>query len=116
MAHKVAILAFRGETMCFAHALLNALDMHERRFDVKIILEGAATRQIAELADPEARFADLYNRAKQEGLIAEVCQACAKQMDALDAARAQSLPLNAEMAGHPPLAPYVENGYQVITF
>jgi len=30
MDKKVAIFAFHGEMMCFAHALLNALDMKEK--------------------------------------------------------------------------------------
>ncbi len=33
----------------------------------------------------------------------------------LDAAQAQGLPISAEMSGHPPLAEYVEAGYQIIT-
>ena len=25
---KIALVAFQGETMCFSHVLLNAIDMH----------------------------------------------------------------------------------------
>ena len=42
MAEKVVLVAFQGEPMCFVHVLLNALDMHERGFDVKVVIEGAA--------------------------------------------------------------------------
>lgn len=31
--------------MCFVHVLLNALDMQERGYEVKVILEGSATNQ-----------------------------------------------------------------------
>ncbi|MFP4354711.1 MAG: DsrE family protein [Phycisphaerae bacterium] len=116
MPKQIAILAFKGETMCFVHALLNALDMHEKGFDVKVILEGAATGQISQMPEAEDHFAQLYRKVKEKGLVDVVCQACAKQMNSLEAARAQSLPLSAEMSGHPPLAPYVEAGYQIITF
>jgi hypothetical protein len=116
MNDKVAILAFQGETMCFAHALLNAWDMHQRGMDVRMILEGPATEQIAALGDGEGDFAALYAKVRQAGLIDRVCQACAHQMGALDAARLQELPLGNEMSGHPPLAPYVQRGYRIVTF
>ena len=44
MDKKVAIFAFNGETMCFAHALLNALDMKEKGYDIKLVIEGSATK------------------------------------------------------------------------
>ena len=39
---KIAIFAFKGEGMCFVHALLlNALlDMQEKGYDVKLIIGG----------------------------------------------------------------------------
>ncbi|MFP4054753.1 MAG: cytoplasmic protein [Phycisphaerae bacterium] len=116
MTDKVVLLAFKGEMMCFVHVLLNALDMKQRDIDVKIILEGAATAQVAELADEEAEFADLYARVREAGLIDSVCQACAHKMGSLSAAKEQGLPIVADMSGHPPIGSYVREGYQVITF
>ena len=112
---KVAFVAFKGEAMCFVHVLLNALDMAEKGHEVKVILDGAATKQIAELADESKPFAKLYAQVKEKGLVAAVCKACASKMEALEAAQAQGLPISAEMSGHPPLARYVEAGYQIIT-
>jgi hypothetical protein len=116
MADKVALLAFRGEMMCFVHVLLNALDMQQRDIDVKIILEGTATKQIAGLADENAEFADLYARVREAGLIDCVCQACAHKTGSLAAAKEQGLPIVADMSGHPPIGSYVREGYQVISF
>lgn len=45
---KVVIFAFVGELPCFAHALLNGLDMKKRGWDVKLVVEGAATRLLKE--------------------------------------------------------------------
>ncbi|MCK4604812.1 MAG: hypothetical protein KAU41_09025 [Deltaproteobacteria bacterium] len=47
---KVALFAFNGELMCFIHVLLNTLDMNERGHEVKIVIEGAATKLVPELA------------------------------------------------------------------
>jgi hypothetical protein len=47
MAKQVLLVAFRGEPMCFVHVLLNALDMKERGYDVKVVIEGTATQAAA---------------------------------------------------------------------
>ena len=116
MDERVVLVAFQGEAMCFAHVLLNALDMNGRGVDVKVVIEGAATKLIAPLADPAQPFAGLNAKLKDQGLIDCVCQACAAKMGALDAAKEQGLPICGEMSGHPSLARYIEEGYRVITF
>ncbi len=113
---KIGLVAFNGETMCFAHVLLNALDMAEKGHDVKVIIEGSATKQIAELNDAGVPFAQLYGRVKEKGLISAVCKACAAKMGTLSAAEEQGLPLVSDMSGHPPLVDYIVDGYQIITF
>jgi hypothetical protein len=113
---KVALLAFKGETMCFAHVLLNALDLDDRGHEVAVIVEGAATGQVAELGDAAKPFWRPYSEVKSRRLIAAVCKACSAQTGALEAAQAQGLPLRSEMAGHPSLAAFLEAGYQVLTF
>lgn len=116
MAHKVVLVAFNGEPMCFVHVLLNALDMHKRGYDVKVVIEGSATRTANLLNDPAQRFAKFYEQVKARGLIDCVCKACAVTMEALEGIEAQGLPLCGEMTGHPSLAKYIDQGYQVITF
>ncbi|MDH5297982.1 MAG: DsrE family protein [Desulfobulbaceae bacterium] len=112
---KVAIFAFVGEVPCFAHALLNGLEMRKRGWEVKLVIEGAATRLIKELNEPDKPFAPLYAKAREAGFIDCVCRACAKVMGALEAAEAQGLPLCDEMNGHPAMGRYVEAGYRIIT-
>ena len=113
---KIALFAFNGEPMCFAHVLLNALDMHENGYDVKVIIEGTATKQIQELADETKPFANLYQLVKQKFLVDCVCKACAAKTGSLDAAIEQKLPLCDEMSGHPSIRRYSEQGYEVVTF
>lgn len=116
MSKKIALVAFNGEPMCFAHVLLNALDMHQRGHEVKLVIEGAATKCISALAADGAPFAPLYAQVREKGLIDCVCEACAAKMESLEAAKAQNLPLCGEMKGHPALAKYFEAGYEVISF
>lgn len=113
---KVALFAFNGEAMCFVHVLLNALDFQAHGVDVKIIIEGSATRLVETLADPSQPFANLYQQVKEKGLIDCVCQACAQKMGSLQAAVAQQLSLCSELKGHPSMHRYIEQGYEIITF
>jgi len=113
---KAALFAFNGELMCFAHVLLNALDMKERGYDIKIIIEGSATKLIKDLNNPETPFSNLYIRVKENGLIECACRACANKMGTSKEAIEQNIPLVGEMGGHPSIAKYMEEGFQVLTF
>lgn len=113
---KIALFAFNGEPMCFVHALLTALDMDERNYDVKLIIEGTATKLVEKLDDPDAQFSDLYARVKEKRLIDCVCRACSHKTESLLSAEEQNLPLCAELKGHPSMARYIDEGFEVITF
>ena len=116
MPRKVALFAFNGDPACFVHVLLNALEMNQKGYDVKIIMEGQATRLITELADPAKPLSNLYKQVKETGLVDCVCKARAAKMGALEAASQQWLPLCEEMSGHASMAKYLEQGYEIITF
>ena len=113
---KIALVGFNGESMCFVHVLLNALDMQSKGFDVRVIIEGSAVRQIAELAEPSHPFTALWADVRKSGMIWAVCRACAVKMDSLVAAQEQGLPVRGDMSGHVALAECVLEGYRIITF
>jgi len=113
--NRTAIFAFKGNPICFVHVLLNAIDLHEKGGVVKIILEGEATKLVLELRKPENPLHSLYGKAKKLGLIDAVCRACAQKMGTLDAAVAEGLRIADDTAGHAGMAPYIEQGYEIIT-
>lgn len=113
---KMVLVAFNGEPMCFVHVLLNALDMKTRGYDVKIVVEGAATKAIPELAQEGNPLRNLYQKVKEQGLIDAVCKACSMKMNVLDVIEAEGLPIADDMSGHPSLGRYLDAGYEVITF
>jgi predicted peroxiredoxin len=116
MDKKVAIFAFSEEFMCFTHALMNALDMHARGYDVKLIIEGGATRLIKEFAEPGKPFYNRYVKAREAGLIDCVCEACANMTETVGYARGQGLAICNEMMGHPGMGKYIDAGYRVVVF
>ncbi|TFG71852.1 MAG: cytoplasmic protein [Anaerolineales bacterium] len=116
MSEKIALFAFNGDPLCFVHVLLNALDMESRGYDVRVIIEGSATKTVNLLNTDEAQFHKLYVQVREKGLIDCVCKACAAKMGALEGIQMQGLPLCSEMAGHPSMAKYIDEGYRIITF
>lgn len=99
--------------MCFLHLLFNAIDMNKKGIETKIVIEGKATALIPAMIEEEN---PLFKQVVDLNLIDSVCKACANQMGVLAFVQEKtSLPLNDELMGHPPMAPYIEKGYQLIT-
>ena len=113
---KTALFGFNGEPMCFVHVLLNALDLSAKGHEVAVVVEGSATKLIPELAKAEHPFHGLYAKVKQAGLFDGACKACSNKMGVLDGVQAEGLALLDDMTGHPGVATYLEQGYQVLTF
>ncbi len=109
---KFVIFAFRGDPMCFIHVLLNALDLSQKGHEARIVMEGEAVKLIREL---EESANPLYGKVKEAGLFASVCRACSAKMGVLDYNETCGIPLGDDMNGHPSMALYLEQGYQVIT-
>ncbi len=114
--NKTILFAFRGDPMCFVHVLLNALDMQEKGMDGKIVIEGEAVKLVPEMSKEGHFLNQLYVKAKGKGLIEAVCKACSAKLGVTEAVLAEGLPLVGHIAGHPSMAQYINEGYQVITF
>ncbi len=113
---KVVLVVFSGDPLCFIHVLLNALDMKHKGYHARIVMEGAATKLIPELAMEQNPLHVLWNKARNSQIIDGVCRACSNKMGVLKAAEDQGLKLLDDMAGHPGMALYLEEGFEIITF
>ena len=113
---KVALFAFNGDSMCFIHVLLNALDLKAKGDDVRIVLEGSATKLVPEMAREQSPLFRLFRQAKEQGLFEGACKACSTKMNVVGAVQQEALPLLDDMSGHPSMRQYLEKGYEVITF
>lgn len=114
--NKAVLVAFNGELVCFAHVLLNALDMNGKGFEVKIVVEGTATKLIPELEKEENPFRALYKQARELDLFEGACKACSVQMKVIDQIEKSGLNLLGDMKGHPSIGRYMLDGYTVVTF
>ncbi len=109
---KVLFYAMRGQLMCFLHVLMNALDLHEAGYEVRVVFEGESVTLPPQLAEKENK---LYLQALEKGLIAGVCKACSAQLGVLEANQKLGLPMLADMNGHAGMKPFVDQGYSVIS-
>lgn len=112
---KLAIFTFNGEMMCFVHALLNALDLQAQGHEVCLVVEGTATKLAAEF-DGHGTFGQLFLKVRDQRLLAGFCQACAVKMGTLGEVKRLGLPLLSDMQGHAGMAPFLAQGYQIVTF
>jgi hypothetical protein len=112
---KIAIFAFRGDPLCFIHVLLNALEVQARGGEARIIFEGEATRLLDVLKGDKPPWAGLFTEAKAKGLIDGACRACSTKMGVLMAVEDAGIPFLDEMSGHPSMARYLDQGFQIIT-
>ncbi len=113
---KVALFAFNGDSMCFIHVLLNALDLKAKGNEVRIILEGSATKLLPDMAGEQSPLSGLYRKAKEQGLFEGACKACSTKLGVAEAVRQEELPLLGDMSGHPSMSAYLEEEYEIITF
>ena len=113
---KFALFVFNGDPMCFIHVLLNALDMNEKGYQPKIILEGASVKLLPELTKAENPLNKLWEKVLDYNLVEGVCKACSNKLGTLDDAKEQGLTLLSDMSGHPAMSEYRENGFEIITF
>lgn len=108
---KVLFYAMKEEKMCFVHVLLNALELHERGHEARIIFEGMAVK-LPSVLSKEAN--PLYQQALDKNIIVGVCRVCSKMMGVLEENEKLGLPLLDDMKGHAGITNYLENGYEVI--
>lgn len=113
---RYALFVFNGDPMCFIHVLLNALDMHQRGNEVRVVIEGAATGLLPELEKEDHPLHKLWRKTLAAGLVDGVCLACATKMGTADTARRLGLGLRDEMNGHPSMAAYRQDGCEIVTF
>jgi hypothetical protein len=117
MEKKFVLYAFNGDLMCFAHVLLNAIDMRDKGYDVRVVIEGTSVKVIKTFnEDEKAPFRALYLKVKSNNLIYGVCLACATKMKVVEFVKAENLPLIGTMSGHPAMSNFIDEGYQIITF
>ena len=109
---KFLFYAMTGEKSCLLHVLMNAVDLADKGHEVRVVFEGRSVLMPSQLKQENNPH---YVKAEAAGLLAGICLACSKQLGVLEQNQALGLPMLADMFGHAPMAPWVAEGYHVIS-
>ena len=96
------------------NALETAKELHEAGETVTVIFDGAGTKWIGELANPDHRLHRSFESLRD--VISGACRYCATAFGATEGVHAAGIALLGEYEGHPSIRNLVIQGYQVITF
>jgi hypothetical protein len=81
--------------------------------DLELIFDGAGTRWIPELEDPENQYHELYQTVRDD---TAVCDYCSGAFGVSDAVADAGLVTLDDHDGHPSVRSLVDDDYDVITF
>lgn len=103
-----------GELGRVVNALTTAKELKQEGDEVVIVFDGAGTRWIPELSNPDHRYHGLLESVRDR--ISGACEYCATAFGVRDQVERTGVELLDEFDQHPSLRGYLADGFQVITF
>lgn len=118
MKRKILFLVFTNDACRRNHAFMYAVDLARRGHDIRLLVEGEATRCLLER---EGLFGELFEAARGLGVLVGLCRAASAgcgdaSQDVTCLAEQSGLTLIDNLDGHAGIASFVEDGYEVVTF
>jgi predicted peroxiredoxin len=120
MPRKILFVLFAEDVCRQLHAFMYANDLHRKGYQTRIVVEGMATRLLADLEQAPARLQKAVNDAKNAGLIAGAClqasSGCgsAEDRDIVDAIKARGVGFLSDLDNHAGIEPFIRDGYEII--
>lgn len=103
-----------GDLDRIANALTSANEFKEAGDETTIVFDGAGTKWVAGLSNPDHRLHDAFESVKDT--VAGACSYCAGAFGVKEEVEKSDVPLLEEYAEHTSLQRLVSQGYQMITF
>ena len=120
---KILFLIFTDDFCKVNHAFMYANDMHEKGYQVKIIIEGAATQFFNKIFEKDSTFSNQYHKAKNADIIVGACASASVGCATADPTRDvstivknQELSLIDDLNGHAGIEQYIKEDYQILIF
>lgn len=120
MPRKILFVVFAEDVCRQLHAFMYANDLHRKGYQTRIIMEGMATRLLADLEQAPPKLQKAVADAKTAGLIAGAClQAAtgcgsAEDRDIVDAIKARGVGFLSDLDNHAGIEPFIRDGYQIV--
>lgn len=98
------------------HAFLYARELKEHGHEVVLIFDGAGTEWAEELSNPAStsKLKPAYEQLKERGIVEVICDYCATAFQVRAPLAERGLSLIGEYEGHPSVAKWIDEGYQLI--
>jgi hypothetical protein len=98
------------------HAFLYAKELKEHGHEVVLIFDGAGTEWAEELSSPESQsqLKPMYDQLHQAGIVEIICDFCAGAFGVKERLAQREWVLTAEYTGHPSIAKWADQGYQLL--
>lgn len=119
MSHRAAVIVLadietHGDQGRVTNALMTAREFAEAGDEAVVIFDGAGTRWIGVLGNPEHKSHRHFEAVRSQ--VAGACAYCARAFGVTDEINAAGIQLLDEFKQHPSLHRLVVDGYAVITF
>jgi hypothetical protein len=115
---KVAIIVFAGTDGDgpgrLANALLAARELQESGDEVRVIFDGAGTKWVPRLVDPEEKNHRLFEQVRES--VAGACLYCARAYGVKDEIERAGVPFVDEYKAHPSIRRLLVDGFQILNF
>ena len=98
------------------HALLYSKELKEHGHEVVLVFDGAGTEWAAEWTNPNStdKLRSMYEGLRKSGITQVICDFCASAFQVKEKLREQKTVLTAEYQGHPSIAKWADEGYQLV--
>ena len=98
------------------HALLYSKELREHGHEVVLVFDGAGTEWVSEWTNPQSddKLKGAYEGLRKSGVVQVICDFCANAFQVKENLKTQGQELTAEYQGHPSIAKYADQGYQIV--
>ena len=98
------------------HALLYSKELKEHGHEVALVFDGAGTEWVEEWTNSESenKLKPMYEELRKTGITQVICDFCANAFQVKENLKTQGQTLTSEYQGHPSIARWVDQGYQLV--
>jgi len=98
------------------HALLYSRELKEHGHDVTLVFDGAGTEWASEWSDPAStdKLKTMYEELKKAGVTQIICDFCATAFKVKENLVKEKVSTTAEYQGHPSIAKWADQGYEIV--
>ncbi|OIO38212.1 MAG: hypothetical protein AUJ71_03660 [Candidatus Omnitrophica bacterium CG1_02_49_16] len=98
------------------HALLYSRELKEHGHEVKLVFDGAGTEWASEWMSAEStdKLKPMYEELKKSGVTQIICDFCATAFKVKENLEKEKVVMTAEYQGHPSIAKWADEGYEII--